>query len=230
MKSEAKRLVITGCTRGLGRAMAAGFAAAGHTVAGCGRSGKDIAALAQQFGPPHRFDVVDVSDNQAVSRWAKSVLETHGPPDFLLNNAAIVNRNAVLWEVPAEEFDRVIDVNLKGTVNTIRHFVPAMIQSGKGIVVNFSSLWGRSTAPEVAPYNCTKFGVEGLSKALAQELPAPLAAIPLNPGIIDTDMLRSCFGGGAKRYPSPEEWAKSAVPFILGLGRKDNGKSLSVPG
>jgi len=227
--SKGKLLVITGCTRGLGRAMTEGFIALGHAVAGCGRSCEAIAALAHRFPAPHRFDAVDVADDKEVARWARSVLASHGPPDFLLNNAAVINRNAPLWKVPAEEFDRVIDINLKGTANTIRHFAPAMIEAGRGVIVNFSSLWGRSTAPEVAPYNCTKFGIEGLTKALAQELPAPLAAVPLNPGIIDTDMLRSCFAEGASRYPSPDQWAKQAVPFILGLGRKDNGKSLSVP-
>jgi hypothetical protein len=63
-----------------------------------------------------------------------------------------------------------------------------------------------------------------------QELPAGLAAIALNPGIIDTRMLRSCFGEGASGYPSPEEWAKVAVPFLVSLGTPENGKALTVPG
>jgi NAD(P)-dependent dehydrogenase (short-subunit alcohol dehydrogenase family) len=98
----------------------------------------------------------------------------------------------------------------------------------RGVVVNFSSGWGRSVSAEVAPYCATKYAIEGLTKALAEELPAGMAAVPLNPGIIDTDMLRSCFGADASRYPSPAEWAESAVPFLLGLGPKDNGRSLSV--
>jgi hypothetical protein len=63
---------------------------------------------------------------------------------------------------------------------------------------------------------------------MAQELPRGMAAIPLNPGIVDTDMLRSCFGGSAAGYPSPEQWAEAAVPFLLELGPKDNGKPLTV--
>ena len=97
------------------------------------------------------------------------------------------------------------------------------------MIVNFSSAWGRSTSPEVAPYCCTKWGVEGLTRALAQELPAGLAAIPLNPGIIDTDMLRSCFGEDASSYPSATEWAKTAVPFLLALTPADNGQPLTAP-
>jgi NAD(P)-dependent dehydrogenase (short-subunit alcohol dehydrogenase family) len=99
----------------------------------------------------------------------------------------------------------------------------------QGVIVNFSSGWGRSTSPEVAPYCASKWAIEGLTQALAQELPPGMAAVPLNPGIIDTDMLRSCFGEGAAGYPSPEEWAQVAVPFLLGLGSKDNGKPLTVP-
>ena len=143
----------------------------------------------------------------------------------MLNNAALINANAPLWQVPAKEFDTVIDVNIKGTVNVIRHFLPAMLERGSGVIVNFSSGWGRSTSSEVAPYCATKWAIEGLTRALRQELPRGLAAIPLNPGIIDTDMLRSCFGSGAGSYPNAKQWAEKAVPFLLGLGPKDNGKA-----
>src|SRR6185436_20077510 len=156
--------------------------------------------------------------------WAGRILKSHGVPDVLLNNAALINKNAPLWKVPAHEFSDVIDVNIKGVANVIRHFVPAMIERKAGVIVNFSSGWGRSTSPDVAPYCTTKWAIEGLSRALAQELPAGMASIPLNPGIIDTDMLRSCFGDSASHYPSAEEWAETAVPFILGLNSRDNGK------
>lgn len=105
-----------------------------------------------------------------------------------------------------------------------------MIAHESGVIVNFSSGWGRSTAPEVAPYCATKWAIEGLTRALAQELPKGLAAVPLNPGIIDTEMLQSTFGGRAKHFLSPEAWAEIAVPFLLTLGPKDNGRPLSVPG
>jgi len=98
------------------------------------------------------------------------------------------------------------------------------------VLVNFSSGWGRSTSPDVAPYCATKWAIEGLTQALAQELPAGLAAIPLNPGIIDTDMLRGCFGAGADGFPTAEKWAESAVPFLVKLGPSHNGRPLSAPG
>ena len=225
---SAKFILITGVSRGLGRAMTAEFIRKGHWVAGCSRNREAMAELAQAYGPASRFDVVDVADDAAVAAWANDVLAAQGPPDLLLNNAALINHNAVLWDVPAAEFDAVIDVNIKGVANVIRHFVPAMVQRGKGVIVNFSSGWGRETDPEVAPYCATKWAMEGLTKALAQELPKGMAAIPMSPGIIDTDMLRSCFGGDAGMYPTPEVWAKTAVPYLLALGPRDNGQSLTV--
>jgi hypothetical protein len=92
-----------------------------------------------------------------------------------------------------------------------------MIARSHGVIVNFSSGWGRSTSPEVAPYCATKWAIEGLTRALAQELPRGMAAVPLNPGIIDTDMLRACFGSAASGYPDPKEWAESAVPLESSL-------------
>ena len=123
-----------------------------------------------------------------------------------------------------------MDVNLKGVANVIRHFVPAMVARRSGVIVNFSSGWGRSTSAEVAPYCATKWAMEGLTQALAQELPSGMAAVPLNPGIINTDMLRSCFGGSASAYPDAAEWAKLAVPFLLKLSARDNGCPLTVSG
>ena len=224
-----KPILITGVSRGLGRALAEEFIRLGHTVLGCGRSQDEITRLQKQFGSPHDFAVVDVASDGQVAAWAKRILKFHGAPDLLLNNAGLINRNARLWEIGAAEFSDVVDVNLKGVANVIRHFVPAMVKNQSGVVVNFSSGWGRSTAAEVAPYCATKWAIEGLTQALAQELPAGMAAVPLNPGIINTDMLRSCFGDSASGYPTPPEWAKIAVPFLLKLGASDNGKPLTVP-
>ncbi len=230
MTAAPKRIVLTGVSRGLGRAMAEGFIARGHVVLGCARAAAAIAEWQKRHGPPHRFDAVDVSRDDEVRAWAAAVLADGGPPDILINNAAIINPNARLWEVPADELSRIVDVNIKGVANVIRHFVPAMVRRGKGVIVNFSSYWGRSAAAEVGPYCATKWAVEGLTAALAEELPKGMAAVPLNPGIIDTDMLRSCFGESAGSYLKPAAWAEAAVPFILSLGPKHNGQPLTVPG
>jgi NAD(P)-dependent dehydrogenase (short-subunit alcohol dehydrogenase family) len=205
------------------------FVRLGHTVHGCGRSRDSIEQLRRQVGPPHDFAAVDVASDEEVKTWASRLLSSHGPPELVLNNAGVINRNARLWEISAQEFSQVMDVNVKGIVNVVRYFLPEMIKQQRGVIVNFSSGWGRSTDAEVAPYCASKWAIEGLTQALAQELPSGLAAVALNPGIINTDMLRSCFGGSASGYLSPGEWAKSAVPFLLKLGPADNGKPLTAP-
>jgi NAD(P)-dependent dehydrogenase (short-subunit alcohol dehydrogenase family) len=225
----AKIILITGVTRGLGRAMVDEFVRLGHTVLGCGRSKDGIERLRRQVRPPHDFAAVDVASDDEVKAWAGRLRSSFGPPDLVLNNAGVINQNAPLWEIGAREFGQVVDVNIKGIANIIRHFVPAMIKLKRGVIVNFSSGWGRSTDAEVAPYCATKWAVEGLTQAFAQELPSGMAAVALNPGIINTEMLQSCFGGLASGYLSPTEWAKSAVPFLLKLGPDDNGKPLTAP-
>jgi len=228
--SDNKTVLITGVTRGLGRAMARGFAARGHRVDGCGRSEEDLRTLADDLGDGHHFRAVDVSSVDEVEGWAREVLDAGRVPDFLVNNAAVITRRAPLWEISAEEFDRIVDVNVKGTVHVLRAFLPAMIDRGRGVVVNFSSGWGRTTDAGVAPYCATKFAVEGLTGALAQELPDGLVAVPLSPGIIHTEMLDVAFGDQASSFPTPEAWAETAVPYILGLGAGDNGVPRRIPG
>ena len=228
-ESKPRVIVLTGATQGLGRAMTIRFIEAGQIVAGCGRSAVAIESLSEQFGTPHRFRVVDVTNDDRVAEWAEDVLETLGPPDLLINNAAIINKTAPLWEISDKEFSQIIDINIKGVANVIRHFVPAMVERGRGVIVNFSSTWGRTTSAEVAPYCATKFAIEGLTQALAQELPAGMAAVPFNPGVINTEMLQSCFGEGAYQYPTAELWSHTAAPFLLSLGPQHNGQSLTAP-
>lgn len=222
------KILITGVTRGLGRALAEHYIQEGHTVIGCGRGADGILDLRFSHPAPQDFAVVNVADAAKVDLWAEHVLAVHGTPDVLINNAGLMNRPAPLWAVPADEFSRVVDVNIKGTANVIRAFVPAMVKAKKGVIVNLSSGWGRSVSAEVAPYCATKWAIEGLTKALAEELPEGMAAVPLNPGVIDTDMLRTAWSDGASSYPKAEVWAKKAGPFILKLGPKQNGQSVSV--
>ena len=226
--SDSRTVVVTGATKGLGQAMTARLVEAGHTVIGCARSLAAIKQLESTHGRLHRFDCVDVVSDEEVSAWAASVIDQFGPPDLLLNNAATINRNASLWELSADEFDPVIDVNIKGVANVLRHFVPAMVERRSGIIVNFSSGWGRSTSAEVAPYCATKWAIEGLTQALAQELPQGMAAVPLNPGVINTEMLQSCFGSSASQYPDADDWSRYAVPYILSIRPAQNGQPLSV--
>lgn len=230
MSPKPKTVVITGCTRGLGRAMIPLFVEAGWQVAGCGRNQDQIAELGSKWPAPHLFAACDVSREADVAAFCASILEKLGPPDLMLNNAAIINPSAPFWETSAEDFSRIIDINIKGTAAMMRHLLPAMLKRGSGVIVNFSSGWGRCTAAEVAPYCATKYAIEGLSMATAQDTGGKVAVIPMNPGIIDTDMLRSTFGAGAGDFPDAAAWARRAVPYFMKLGPKDNGRPLTVPG
>ena len=101
--------------------------------------------------------------------WAGRFLATSGAPDLLINNAALINHLPPTWEVPAEEFDRLIDVNIKGVANVLHHVVPAMIAGVRGDRQPQLVL-GPFRLAEVAPYWASKWAIEGLTRALAQGL------------------------------------------------------------
>lgn len=227
---EPRQILITGVTSGLGKALARRFASLGHSLAGCGRNADAIASLEREIGPGHQLTTLDVTDDAGVASWARTLAEAGWVPDLLINNAGVLNRRAPLWEIDAAAFDQVIDVNVKGVANVVRAFVPAMIASRTGVIVNLSSGWGTQTSPEVAPYCASKHAVEGLTGALAQELPEGLAAVPLSPGVVHTPMLDTAFGAEAATHWSPEEWIDVAAPYLLRLGPKDNGRSQRIPG
>lgn len=225
-----KVIVLTGVSKGLGRALAKEFAKSGNQLIGCARSASAIESLQQKIGAPHKLSSVDLTIDSEVENWVADVLQTVGPPDLLINNAAAINTNAPLWEVPAEEFSRVIDVNVTAVYRLIRYFLPSMIARSSGVIVNLSSGWGRSVSADVAPYCASKWAIEGLTRALAEDLPPGLAAIPMNPGVINTDMLQSCFGDSASQYPDAETWARTAAPYLLELGVEQNGQPVTAPG
>ena len=224
-----KTIWLTGCSSGLGHALVDEFIALGHTVAACARREEKITELSQLFPEPHFFSAVDVADDEQVKHFCQQALQHTGPPDLLINNAAIINSSAALWEIPAKKFDSLTAININGTANMIRHTVPIMLEKSAGIIINISSGWGRSTSPEVAPYCASKWAIEGLTNALSQELPNGLAAIPLNPGVINTSMLQSCYGEDSSNYIDPTTWAKTAAPFILNIQTSQNGAQLTVP-
>ena len=223
-----KHIVVTGCSQGLGLALIQGFIDSGHKVSGCSRNTRRMNELREQFGEEHYFEAVDVSDPDQVYSWASNCLEQQGAVDLIVNNAAIINPNASMWEVDDQQWSELININVKGVFYVSKAFLPSLIKANHGVLVNVSSGWGRSAAAEVATYCCSKWAVEGLTRSLAEEVPSGVAAIPLNPGIIHTTLLESCFGSSASHFPSPQQWAETAVPFLLGLSAADNGQPLTV--
>jgi len=228
-KYKTKRMVvISGATSGLGKEISLGLAKRGLTVVGFGKTKSKVKALADELGENHYIFQANVSCDESIASAAKRIINQFGSPDLLINNAAIMNNPAPLWQVSAKEFDEMSAVNINGVANMIRRFGPSMIQNSSGIIVNLSSGWGRSTSPDVAPYCATKWAIEGMSSALAQELPNGMACVALNPGIINTEMLRKCWAEGATAYQNPKEWAKRAIPLIERINSNDNGKQMTI--
>ena len=219
---------LTGCTSGLGRALVPEFLKAGHTLVGCGRNEIALEHLKKEF-PEGHFLAANVANDFSVAEFCAEALASGGAPDLVINNAAIINPPAPLWEIEAEDFDQLTAININGVANVIRHAMPSMLAEKKGVIVNLSSGWGRSTSSEVAPDCASKWAIEGLTKALAEELPKGMGTVALNPGIIATDMLRKCMGEEAESFPTPESWAATAAPFLTNITAKENGQSLTAP-
>ncbi|KAI4298906.1 hypothetical protein L6164_032419 [Bauhinia variegata] len=228
--ASSRTVLITGVSKGLGRSLALELAKRGHTVIGCSRAQDKLVSLQSELSLSDRHLLlnVDVRSDNSVEELARAVVERKAVPDIIVNNAGTINKNNKIWEVPVEEFDAVIDTNLKGTVNMLRHFIPLMLANKQGIIVNISSGWGRSGAALVAPYCASKWAIEGLSRSVAKELPEGMAVVALNPGVIYTDMSASCFGNSAALYQKPEAWALKAATVILNLTAADNGASLTI--
>ncbi|PGP41005.1 short-chain dehydrogenase [Bacillus thuringiensis] len=229
-KEISKSVIITGVTQGLGRAMVDRFHELGWNIYGCGRSKDKIEELKKQYSKIHDFQVIDVSDSQQVNNWANYILNRHTAPDMIINNASIVNQNAQLWKITAQEFENVINVNVNGVVNVIRAFVPAMVARKEGIIINMSSSWGREGEAELAPYCASKFAIEGITKSMALELPHGMAVVALDPGgSISTPMLKSCAPQYINESPTPETWSHKATQYILNITIDKNGDSLTCP-
>ena len=229
-KEISKSVIITGVTQGLGRAMVDRFHELGWNIYGCGRSKDKIEELKKQYSKIHDFQVIDVSDSQQVNNWANYILNRHTAPNLIINNASIVNQNAQLWKITAQEFENVMNVNVNGVVNVIRAFVPAMVSRKEGIIINMSSSWGREGEAELAPYCASKFAIEGITKSMALELPHGMAVVALDPGgSISTPMLKSCAPQYINESPTPETWSHKAIQYILNITIDKNGDSLTCP-
>jgi 3-oxoacyl-[acyl-carrier protein] reductase len=186
--------VVTGASRGIGRAVTTALSNAGAVVAGCAlHATPGIAAC-------------DVRSADDVQRFAADVERRLGAPHILVNNAGTVAR-ARLDELSVEVWDDVVDANLKGTFLVTRAFLPGMRARGAGRIINIASIAGRQGTAGLTAYCAAKHGVVGLTRALAEELRGDgIVANAVCPGSVDTDMLR-VGRPGAKADMSPEDVA-----------------------
>jgi NAD(P)-dependent dehydrogenase (short-subunit alcohol dehydrogenase family) len=197
MRLKEKRVVITGASRGLGRALASRFAAEGARLALCARSSDDLKRaeleLSLQGMPPIAMSC-DIADPAQVERFAECVLEEFGSVDVLVNNAAILGPRIDLadWTIPT--WQRVIDVNVNGLFAVTHAFLPSMLRQRSGSIINVSSSVGKKGRQRWGAYAASKFALEGFTQTLADEVKTfRVRANSVNPGPIDTEMRHAAY-------------------------------------
>jgi 3-oxoacyl-[acyl-carrier protein] reductase len=168
-----KVAVVTGGGRGIGAAIAMRLAQMGAKVVVCGRTRKIIDSSADQIrkaGGTAEAIACDVSDWNSVAALAKQVQAKYSRLDILVNNAGIGGFSTPLQALPIEKWDDILNTNLRGVFYTIRAFAPMLIASGGGDIVNISSLAGKNALPNGAAYAASKWGLNGLTYSVAEEL------------------------------------------------------------
>ncbi|WP_137938985.1 3-oxoacyl-ACP reductase FabG [Chitinivorax sp. B] len=194
MRLNGKISIITGAANGIGKATALKFAAEGATVIVCDLNLDAVAGVVEEIraaGGKAEGHVVNVTDRQQIADMVAAVKEKHGRVDTLVNNAGIV-ADARLQKMTDEQFDRVIDINLKGVYNCARAVVDILVEQGNGVILNASSVVGLYGNFGQTNYAAAKFGVIGFTKTWAKELgPKGVRVNAVCPGFIATSILSS---------------------------------------
>ncbi len=188
-----KNVLITGATGGIGSAIAEAFAKNGYNVALHTNSKPDEAqknaeALSEEFGIKSVGVKADISNENDVKSMYETLDKTFGKIDVLVNNAG-VSFVSMLCDTSVDDWDRVMDINLKGTFLTSKEAMKNMVHNKWGRIINVSSVWGNVGASCEVVYSASKAGLVGFTKALAKELaPSGITVTAVSPGLIDTKM------------------------------------------
>jgi 2-dehydro-3-deoxy-L-rhamnonate dehydrogenase (NAD+) len=192
--------LVTGAARGIGFACAQRLRSRGCRVIGVDLTPEAMASVAQQFDAVH---ALDVSDSAAVDALRDHV----GPVDIVVNSAGIVGPNMPTWLISDAEWAATMDVNVGGTFNVLRAFVPAMIEQGWGRIVNIASIAGKEGNPNLAAYSASKAAVIGLTKSIGKELATTGVLVnAIAPAVIATEM-------NASNTPEVLEYMISKIPM-----------------
>jgi 3-oxoacyl-[acyl-carrier protein] reductase len=184
--------VVTGAGRGIGAAIARRLAALGASLVLCGRTRshlQDVAAAISKTGGKSDVVECDVTDLRAVERAAARVQDSYGRAEILVNNAGIGGFGGPLHQLPPDQWEQILNTNLRGVYYAIRAFAPMMIEARCGHIVNVSSLAGKNALTNGAAYAASKWGLNGLTYSVAEELRTHnIRVSAVCPGSVDTDL------------------------------------------
>lgn len=190
-----KIVAVTGAASGIGRATALAFAERGADLALSDVDEEGLGATAKQASEMNRdthLRRVDVARSEDVERWRDDIYTDLGRVDVLVNNAGI-GVGGFCEDLPLDEWERVVSINLMGVVHGCHYFVPRLLEADRPAhIVNIASMAGYTATPATGPYNATKFGVIGLSESLRCELrPRGIGVTAICPGLINTPITRN---------------------------------------
>jgi 3-oxoacyl-[acyl-carrier protein] reductase len=190
LRFENKVVMVTGGAAGIGRVTAENFAGEGARVAICDVNPQAGKEAVKALGPEASFEQVDVASSAAVSDWVKAVFNRYGQIDVLVNNAGIT-RDGLIMRMKEEDWDAVINVNLKSAFNCIKAVSAIMVKQRSGRIINLASVVGVMGNPGQANYVASKAGMIGLTKTVAKELGSRgITVNAVAPGFIDTEMTK----------------------------------------
>ncbi len=225
---------ITGANRGIGRAIALTFSQEGAQVAVTGRDQTRcepvVAEITAQGGNARPFNL-DVSKDADVTAAVDRVLSTWGRIDILVNCAGIIQYHTPVWETAIEDWDAMMQVNLRGTFLCCHAVIPHMRAQGSGIIINIGSSSARMADDDLGPYTASKWAVVGYTTSLARSLrPHGIRANGLNPGWVDTDMARAFDPAGDPEWSTPEDIAQAALYLAARAPRDMTGQFIDIFG
>ncbi|RAI90183.1 SDR family oxidoreductase [Algoriphagus yeomjeoni] len=205
-----KKVLVTGSSRGIGLEIALAFGRAGYQVFATMRTPSKATTLSETIkaeGLPVSIHKMNVNSDISVKAIMDEILLENGPIDILVNNAGI-GLNGSIEEMPLSEFKAVFETNLFGAVRCMKAVIPAMREQQSGCIINVTSVSGRLTSSPLGCYSASKFALEAISEALAQEVkPFGIRVGIIEPGIIDTDMAHEIEEVNPSIYPSSKRMA-----------------------
>jgi NAD(P)-dependent dehydrogenase (short-subunit alcohol dehydrogenase family) len=210
--------VITGGGRGIGYAIATKLAELEATVVLTGRDEarvQQVAAELQSRGHQAEGLGCDVADLAAVDALGQHLREKYGRVDILINNAGIGGPPGMLHELAPEDWDAIFNTNLRGVYYMMRAVVPLMIAAGAGHIINISSLAGKNALPHGAAYSASKWGLNGLSYGVAEELRGQNIRVSvICPGSVDTDFSPRRHGKDTQKMLKPRDVAHAVLVLV----------------